>query len=477
MMARLSLIILLGLMYPLLTFSQQNNTLFFMQNTPQANFVNPAVTNQCNLIIGLPVLSSVHLNTGNSGFSYNQANHVLTSGDAIMKRLAKVNYFETEFHTSLLFVGYWYKDNYLTFSINEKADLFTTYSRDMFSLAWKGNSQFEGKTAQLGHSGAFLNYRREYAIGIARETSSGLQWGARAKLLFGKLNTSFTKSRIGLYTDPVTFDLNFDMDWQANTSMPLTVKYTSQDTVSSIGYNGTIGGILFNRQNLGFAADLGFIKEIDDNITISGSALDLGFISWKSTPYNFTQNGRYTYHGPLGDNINEQGYIEDLTRVIQEDFGIRSTPKSYIAFLSPRFYLGGTYKIKDNLNVGLLGMSKVNRFKITSGATLSLNKEFSDKFSASLSYSYLFRSLTNVGAGIKVGKNPLQFYLVTDNIIGLFNPYAVHNINLRFGLQLNFGCNRKAKSKFKSCGCSYITRSEEHNEKLRKLVKKKPKDY
>lgn len=476
-MFRFFLIFLLGLVYPALMFSQQNSTLFFMQNTSQANFVNPAVTNECKLIIGLPILSSVHLNAGNSGFSYNQARNVLTSGDAILKNLQNVNYLETEFHTNLLFIGYWYKENYLTFSVNEKVDLFSTYSRDLFAIGWRGNSQFEGKTAQIGNFGAFLNYRREYSVGIARETSSGLQWGARGKLLFGKLNTSFTKSNIGLYTDPNTFDLTFNMDWQMNSSLPISVNYLSPDTMSSVDYNGSVGGILFNRQNMGFATDLGFIKEINDEITVSGSALDLGFISWKSTPYNFSQNGQFSYHGPLGDTINEQGYIEDLTRVIQEDFGMKTTTKSYMTFLSPRFYLGAAYKIKDDLNVGLLGMSKINRFKITSGVTLSLNKEFSDHFSGTISYSYLFRSLTNVGAGIKVGKNPLQFYMVSDNILGFFNPYSVRNVNLRFGLQLNFGCDKRSNNKFKSCGCSSIVKTEEHNEKLRKLLKKKSQDY
>jgi hypothetical protein len=445
-------------------FAQQNSTLFFMPGTPQANFVNPAVTNDCNLIIGLPVLSSVHINAGNSAFSYNQFSK--------KNRIGNVSYFDSEFHTNLLFVGFWVKKNFLSFSVNEKADLFMTYPGDLFAILQKGNSQFEGETAKLGRSGAFLNYRREYAFGIARQAGSDLWWGARGKLLFGKLNTTMTKSKVDLFTDPVTFNLTFTSDWQFNSSLPIDVAKNPQGYVESVKYNGaSAGSILLNRQNMGFSTDLGFIKEVDELVTVSGSILDLGFISWKTNATAFIQDGTYTYKGPIGDSIDNENYVENLTRIIQEEFGITTSQKSYMQPLSPRIYLGATYKLRDDLTAGVLGTAKINRYKITKGLTLSLNKQFSEKFTGSVSYSYLYNDLRNLGLGVKIGKNPLQFYAVSDNVLGFFNLAATHTANLRFGLHLNFGCDRNTG--FGGCGCAAMQNSANHRQKMNKLLKKK----
>jgi hypothetical protein len=445
-------------------FSQQNSTLFFMPNTPQANFVNPAVTNDCNLIIGLPVLSSVHINAGNSGFSYN--------GFSKKDRIGNVSYFDTEFHTNLIFAGFWVKKSFLTFSVNEKADLFMTYPGDLFAILQKGNSQFEGETAKLGRTGAFLNYWREFTVGIARQTKSDLWWGARGKLLFGKLNTTMEKSKVDFFTDPVTFDLTFTSDWQLNSSLPINVVRNTQGYVESVEYNdASMGSILLNRQNIGFSTDFGFIKEVDELITVSGSILDLGFISWKTNGSSFTQNGSYTYKGPIGDTVDSENYVENLTRIIQEEFGITATPKSYTQLLSPRVYLGATYKLRDDLTAGVLGTAKINRYKITKGLTLSLNKQFSEKFTGSVSYSYAYRDLRNLGLGVKLGKSPLQFYAVSDNVLAFFNLASTRNANLRFGLHLNFGCDRDTK--FGGCGCAGIQNSSNHRQKMNKLLRKK----
>lgn len=445
-------------------YAQQNSTLSFLPGASQANILNPAVVNDCNLIIGLPVLSSVHLNAGNSGFSYNQL--------ATKKSIPNVSYFDSEFHTNLLFAGFWAKENFLTFSVNEKADLFMTYPGDMYAIIQGGNSQFEGETANLGKSGVFLNYRREYAAGIARQTKSGLQWGARGKLLFGKLNTTMTQSKIDLYTDPVTFDLTFHSDWSMNTSLPINVPVNTSGYAESVEYNDTpVTRILMNRQNIGFAADLGFIKEIDDLITISGSIIDLGFISWKTNGISFSQDGSYTYKGPIGDSIDNENYMENLTRIITEEFGVTAAPGSYMQPLSPRVYFGATYRLRDDLNAGILGTAKINRYKITKGITLSLNKQFSEKFSGSVSYSYLYNSLKNLGLGVKLGKNPLQFYAASDNILGFFNLASTHSANIRFGLQLNFGCDRETK--FGGCGCEGMQNAANHRQKMNKILKKR----
>lgn len=458
------------------SFGQQNSTLFFMQSTPQANFVNPAVTNECNWIIGLPVISSLHFNYGNSAFSINQlfkqqqGNSYVFNGNEVINKLGNVNFLTSEFHTNLFYLGFWVKENFITFSINEKADLFVTYPHDLFALGWQGNTQFEGQTAKLGSTGIFFNYRREFAIGIARQTQKDFAWGVRGKILFGKLNTSMSKSTIDLYTEPLTYDLDFTTNWQLNTSLPIDVVRNANNNFESANGKGSIGSLLFNRKNVGFAFDLGFIKYRDDKITISGSVLDLGLNYWTTNPNSFSQTGNYSYKGPLADTINVGNYFPDLVYGVKNQFGIKVDQKSYLTFLSPMVYLGATYSIKEDLNAGFLLSGRINKYRTTAGATLSLNKTFHKTSSVSISYSYIYHDFKNIGAGIKLGKKPVQFYAVSDNILGFINPLDTRNLNLRFGLQINFGCNRKELSK--DCGCYWVNQAEERRIRNNKLLKR-----
>lgn len=462
------------------SFGQQNSTLFFMHSTPQANFVNPAVQNDCNWILGLPVLSSIHFNYGNSAFSVNQlfqkqsGNTYTFNGNELIPKLGKVNFLTTEFHTNLFYLGFWVKKSFLTISINEKVDLFATYPHDLFAIGWQGNTQFEGQNANLGKTGIFLNYRREYAFGMARKLNSKVTWGVRGKLLFGKLNTSTSKSSINLYTEPLTYNLDFTNQWQLNTSLPLQITKNVNGNFDSATATGSATDLLLNRKNIGLAFDLGFIKIQDEKVTISGSILDLGAIYWNSNLNTFHQEGNYSYRGPLADTINVGNYFSDLIDGIKNQFGIKVDQKSYIALLSPMVYLGATYTIKKDLNAGFLLSSRINRYRITSGATLSLNKTFSGKSSVSISYSYIYHDFKNLGAGIKLGKSPVQFYAVSDNILGFIKPLDTRNLNLRFGLQINFGCNRKELST--GCGCSWLNRADEKNAHTNKLLHRRSKD-
>ena len=65
---------------PFTTSAQQSNTLFFMHSLPEANYVNPAVQIECGIFVGLPLVSSFHMNIANSGFSAGKIIALYTDG-------------------------------------------------------------------------------------------------------------------------------------------------------------------------------------------------------------------------------------------------------------------------------------------------------------------------------------------------------------------------------------------------------------
>ncbi len=459
---------------------QQNNVLFFMHQVPQSNFVNPAVQNECKWFIGLPVISSVHFNYGNTGFSY--MDMVRADGDMarldidhLLRKLKRRNYMGTELHVSLLSLGYKRNEYYFTFNITEKNNTGITYPKEMASLLWRGNSQFEGESAGFRGTGFFFNHYREFALGISKKTENGNYAGVRGKLLFGKLNVYTKQLDIDLFTDANTYNLTFTGEMDFRTSLPLTI--TEVDGV--IDYmemnNPDLMQLLFNRRNWGVAFDAGFIHHYDDKITLSGSILDVGMIGWRSNQNSIEGSGNFFYDGPLGDSLDTENYLQDLMQAFADSLEVGTSNDNYTTPLFPRYYLGGTYQLNPKLKAGVLVSGQIHKYKFMKALTLSGYYNPYRSIHVSASYSLINGSFNNIGAGFSIGRNPVQVYVVSDNIMGMILPLRTRNINLRFGLNIILGCDQEeeATSKHGSLDgmCPWLEKEQRRRERKAKWKK------
>jgi hypothetical protein len=446
-----------------------------MHSVPQSNFINPAIQGECKWFIGLPVLSSVHFNLANNGFT---VNHLLEEqgegiysldAERIVRKLAGMNYLSSELYTHLFTIGHKRKDFYFTFSIRERDDFVLFYPKDLFAFAYRGNTQFEGEWISFNGTGIQFNHLREYAVGVSKKYDEYRTFGIRGKLLFGKLNLNTRKSKIGLFTQENTFNLLFVNDILVNASLPYGLDIDEDGNYYITNADYTFDwDLILNRRNFGLAVDAGFIYKYDEDITFSGSILDIGAIYYRSGLTNYDVEGDFFYDGPLGDTIPTEDYIQDVVNTFTDGSIIDN--RSYIHMLQPKIFLGATYKLNDKINLGGLVTGKIYRQKIQSGLTLSANSRFARYFSASLSWSYIHRSVNNLGLGMAFGRMPLQFYIISDNVPGMIWLQSSKNINLRFGFNLIFGCYRKES--IRGCGCYWLEEAEERRERKYKLLHK-----
>ncbi len=456
--------------------SQQNNTLFFMHSVPQSNFLNPAIQNECKLFIGLPVISSIHVNIANSGFTLGQllekqANDSFRiDADFVAKKLAPRNFLSTEIHTTVLAVGLRRDPYYYTFTINEKNNAILFYPRDMVLFGLEGNTQFEGQWLSFNGTGLLFNHYREFALGISKNIDRYKTVGIRAKLLFGKLNIETSRMNVRMFTEQNTFDLLFDINARANASFPYSIETDGYNYNPVLRYDAPVIKYIFNRRNPGIAFDAGFIYKYTDDITLSGSILDLGFIYYGSNLTNYSLRGEYLYTGPLGDTIFSESYLRDLFNSVNATMDEKLTYNSYLHFLSPTLLLGATLRKSPRLSFNALIFNKFYKMKYQNGITLSALSKPLKNMETSLSWSYMNRSVLNLGFGFAYGKTPVQFYLVSDNILAPLVPMHVKNINLRFGFNIHLGCYKKEK--IDECGCSWIQRALEKEEMKSKIRKK-----
>ncbi len=461
--------------------AQQSNTLFFMHFLPESNFINPAVQNECKLFIGLPVISSLHSHVSNSGFTAEQLLKEESGGgysidaDNVLKKLGPSNLLTSEIHSTILAVGLRRDEYYYTFSIMEKDNLALPYTYDLMAFALKGNTQFEGQWIDLKGTGVFYNHIREYAFGISKVYSNNLKLGIKAKLLFGKLNTTTGRNKMGIFTQENTFDLLFDGESGFNSSLPYSLGVDQQGIYNfDHRYDASISSYLFNRQNPGLAFDLGFIYKYNDRLTFSGSLLDLGLINYRSNLTNYSVQGNYLFQGPMTDSIISESYLEDIFDALNANMEVDLTYDPYVFLLDPRLYLGATYKLNDKTNANFLLYNRFFPVKIQTAATVSITSRLQKNLEASISLSYMNRSLANLGIGLGYGRSPVQLYLVSDNILGFILPTYAKNINLRFGLNLIFGCFEEVN--LDDCGCAWLRDAERRssrNEELRRGKKDK----
>lgn len=422
---------------------QQNQQLYQMHYLGESNFLNPAVQSECEVFFGLPIISSFHFNYANSGFSYRQLVENTSDStsqlliDRRVKRLGLRTLIGTELHFTWLAVGYKYSNYYIAFSIIEKNNIPITLSKDVFTLPWRGNTPFEGDYASSRGTAIYAMHYREYALGVSKKTGLVNYIGVKGKLLYGKLNAATPRSNVSLYTDPSYFPLTLQGEARMNTSAPILID-EENGYINDITYDesANIIEMIFNRKNWGIAFDAGFIQQVNEKTSISGSIVDLGFIRWRSHVNNLYTSEEFNY----------QGILVDTGRVIEsirDSVTVEVTQNPYITMLPLKLYLGADYSLTDRIALRGLTSAVVYRTKLVPALTLGIDYNPFGHFHLVSSYSLMYRAFNIAGFGFSLGRGPIQFYAITDNVVGMIWPLSTRNLNIRFGINLNFGCKIK----------------------------------
>jgi hypothetical protein len=463
--------------------SQLSSTLFFMHTLPQSNLTNPAVQIPCKVFVGIPALSSIYFNYANSYFSYNDI--LIPQGDSLLFDLKKFNKIpgalqdiEAELHISLLNFGFIYKDYYFNFNLSDKIEAGVVYPGTWFNLGLLGNTPYVGKTLDMSGGGIYGAYYREWAFGVSKNINKTLTLGAKAKLLFGKATITTSKSDMSLFTGLPLYPLTATTNIQINAS-PLTATLNQNGFIEATNNPATdnLSSFLLNSKNKGVAFDFGFIWRKTNELTISGSLLDLGIIRWINYPSRIKTSGTYTYTG-YNSRFNLSTF-EDMQASIdsfQAIFNTAYSNKAFYTFLSPKLYLGGTYNFNDNINTGLLTRNILYHNSFKSSVTASINTWYSKYLAGTVSWSYMNKTLLNFGGGLSLRTPHFGLYAVSDNIYGAFKYKSARTINLMFGMNMLFGCSSCGEKKLSisSSSCKIYKDSELKRERF-ELWKKKMK--
>ena len=205
----------------------------------------------------------------------------------------------------------------------------------------------------------------------------------------------------------------------------------------------TIAGI----RNPGFALDFGFNYYPIEQLSLSASVVDLGFIKWKDYVYNFTQEMDYTFEGIEFKLEEDYSPGEALIDSLLSSVKITRTEKPFTTMMTGKVYLGAAYDLTEKVRFGAVFRTRIHNYKFYNQYTVSANVQPISMFSASLSYSYYQNSYMNLGLGLSLRLGPLNVYFISDQApSAYFFPKEFSSLNFRLGVNIVWGCRAMPKA-------------------------------
>lgn len=458
------------------TLHAQNKPLLYdFTEIPQALMLNPGARTAYQWYAGIPMISGVSLQAGSSGISV----HDLFADDGLdfnekVQSLAVYGMnarddISSTVQLEVLSGGFRNpnrEDTFYSFGLYFETDLINYWPRDLAVLAWEGNAGRYGERFQLGH----LKTRGEalgvFHFGINRQVNRFLTIGGRAKLYSGIFSFNSSRNTGYFVTNPGASNLNANSlvaDMRMQTSGLEAIRQaldegSAQDAASTLARRGLLGG------DLGLGLDLGFSWAFSEQLLLTGSLLDLGFMV-HTDARTFTLDGRATvegveviFPGILADPDQDvwQGLIDDIETLIP----FEENNRTYLSLRPTRLYSslryewgepwqGGRQACDCDITPG--GSLQVSGYRNAAGGQLYMvNRPRGPQ--AALSAFYLRRignvlalkatytvdkySMSNIGLGLNLQAGPLQFYLLADNLLAYRNLADSRYASLQFGLNI-----------------------------------------
>ena len=436
--------------------AQQDMSMYQFRGLMQASYMNPAFSGNHKVSIGLPGLSSLYLSYNNNAFDgrdlFNSSYDLslssllnpseedgsllnyLNNPAAITSKLAEKNYLMTNIQADLFHFQYNTGKHSFGFNVTQKVSGMVIFPKSLFELIQNGNGGANlGKPLSVNGLGPDFNHYREYGLSYSQIVNDKIQVGARLKLLSGFQNVSFNNTQLTWTTDTLDYSWDVEGAFSLNSSGVIGV----EDMFS-------VSNLINGAGNRGFGLDLGISYNLTDDLNLSASVSDLGFINWSNNLRSLsTDNFEFSFDGIDVFSTNDSTSLSDLLSNTQDEIldsvnPVEDSLTNYTTRLHPRVMLGGNYSISEKLNLGLLLHGQFYGPATKYGASVSARYQIFNSLSAMANYTVTDKTFNNVGHGLMFDAGPVQVYAMTDNILGL-NISNTRNLHARAGVNIKFG--------------------------------------
>ncbi len=428
----------------------QTNVLYHMKGLPQTRELNPALFNQNeSFYMGfLPGLSSIELNMGTSGWSYNDlirkgtgedAGKLVWDFDSFYEALGDEGHLRESMSYNFLEFGWRKGRNFYGFSASVREFTNLSLSNSLIAPFTEiAENPYFGDGYTTGEMSASANAYAQFALNYGREITEKLNIGVAAKILVGTAAVKAENLQVYMNDIDDGYATEILAEGTASFALPADVTYDEEGYLDEIDFSDDAMSDFFSSPNMGFAVDLGASYELTDKITLSASIIDLGSIKYKNYSQVLTQdeNG-YIFNGV---NISKDADDSDeIADEIEESFKFKGQYGSFSMSLPTQFYLGGDYQLNEKYSFGAL--ARLRSVNGTAGAsfTASANAYWGRFFALTAAYSMTEQKYDNLGLAMAIRGGAFQLYVATDDVVSLAAPSRGNQASFRLGMNWLFG--------------------------------------
>lgn len=471
--------------------AQQVNTLYFLENSPHRHNINPAFQPISKVYVSLPVIGYTSFWAGNNSFTMSDV--IMEQGGKTMwfmnpeidrekqffRRLHKSTLLDVDATINLLGFGFRVKEaGYFHFNINARMEAGMSMPKDLFRFALDGGMKdIDGgdNLFNLKYLGASAFAYTEVAGGYSHKINDQWTVGGKLKILLGNAYAGMRNKNLDLNLTAEEWKLQGE--GQMALVLPIKQYPSSINTLTRSADEGgadwTIDwsdplALVKQVMPAGFGAgvDLGMTYKPIEQLQITASVTDLGFIYWsKGTNYKYSVDTAYTglgtinysdYEDPDGS-FNGNRLADTVTTRLKgiyenmlHDGGVSN---GFARMTSAKLNIGIDANFWDNrVGVGVYSRTRFFNRRVYEEVTLGAAFRPVHWFNIAASYSFVNGRWSNIGAalglvtyegiGLTLALDyiPTTYaYAATDNGAEIPIPYKTKGVNLAFGMNIVIG--------------------------------------
>jgi len=425
---------------------QSNFILYGFDVIPQSNYLNPAFQPAAKVVVGFPGLSNLDISYLNTAGAFNDFFTTKNGNDSLFLNLSKVisdnhgvDKINISLNQDLLFFGFKIKQSFLSFGLKQRVLVNVILPTDLIKLAWFGNAPYVGQTLDLSTTAINENHFFDYHVGLSIPITSKIHLGFRVHLLQGLSNIYTVNNKLQITT---TDNSQNAYDMVASTRFIVNTAGLPDSTDFDPGTYFT------NFKNIGFSFDLGADFKINDQISISASLLDLGSINFRGKTKNYQSQEDSVHFSGFNEDVVNSGSnpFENIGDSLSDLLHVTDYSQNYRAKIPMRLIVGGQYFSVDHKNrASVLFSGRFYPGYFEPAVSLAFDRTISKHFSFKLSYTYIRYDPVYIGMAFALNVKPFQFYMYTDNILGVARWDKQRFVQLGFGLNIQIPDKKNSK--------------------------------
>lgn len=450
--------------------AQALRTGYFMEGYTYRHLMNPALEVE-NGYVAIPALGNLNVetrgNVGLSNFLYPYGEGQLTTfmnrsvdADDFLKELKRNNRIGADLNVTLFAAGFHAWGGFNTVDVSVRSNVEINLPRGLFEFMKLGMHEKQ-VSYEMGGLGLASDNYVQLALGHSRQLGEALRVGGKLKVLLGAGSARVKMNNMVVQLAEDKWMVQAEGDMQASVK---GLRVATQSETGKVAGNAPEADLIdwgswkvagAGLAGVGVAADLGVVYDWGDNLTLSASVLDLGFVSWRHTVCAATSNDPWLFDGfhdiamtdndadgdkPLEVQLEELG--KDIERYV--NFHRTETAANRLEMLGATVNLGVDYvfPLYDKLHFGLLSSTRVRGDYSWSEGRISVNVFPLKWLDAGISCGFSSFG-TSMGWILNFHPRRFNFFIGMDYLPGRITPQGIPvgkaNTGVSFGFNVLLG--------------------------------------